>query len=454
MAVRYKFRNSLRGYLMNTADVISVAGLQTFDSRKVMALLMRPDIAFALVWIAVFLAYNFRLVGYFPDPHWKVVAMVSGSLAIGVASTFLWRRLLQPSFASYPKLPSSGIWRRVIFVSLAVWLIGFTAIIVYSGGMPIYWYSAGIPKTYVDYGIPTFSGAWNTFRVVLAILVALSLVTQPKFDAVIAAVLALLTATVIFEINRGGFILYSFNVLAACILIAPTLRRQIMWVVVVSVVTLGGIYGMGNIRATEPKAATAIGGAFEQSVESEATGSGAVIAKSQDVLETKRAVIAQSQALSWIYLYLTTSVANLHHAAAQELQPPPSPAFHTLYPMLPSVIRPVMPEESRYPLPLLSAGYTMTTAYGPFVADFGFVGASIVMGLQLAIGTLVFLLARRALWALILMPMFFATTALSFFTNYFFTLLMPFHAALAVGATLLLSRLCEAGNRSGKKNGA
>lgn len=99
-----------------------------------------------------------------------------------------------------------------------------------------------------------------------------------------------------------------------------------------------------------------------------------------------------------------------------------------------------MPEESRYPLPLLVAGYTMTTAYGPFVADFGFLGASLAMGLQLALGTLVFMLARRSLWAMILAPMFFATTILGFFTNYFFTLLMPFHAALAVGmAWVLLS---------------
>jgi hypothetical protein len=405
------------------ADALPSAAIQTVNSRKLLTLLMRPDIAFALVWAAVFVAYGLHLVGYFPEPDWKVIAMISGSLAIGVASTFLWQRLLKTN-SGRMAMPDAGNWRRIIFAALAVWLVGFAAIVVYSGGMPIFWYPAGIPKTYVDYGMPTFSGAWNTFRVVLAILAVLYLTVQPKLDTAVAAVLVFLTATVIFEINRGGFILYAFNILAAGVLIAPTLRRQVAWISIVSVVALCGICGAGIIRVTDPKAAAAIGGAFEQNGGPERTGSGAVI--------------ANSQALSWVYLYLTTPIANLHHAATQELKPPASPAFNTLYPMLPSVIRPVMPAESRYPLPLLVAGYTMTTAYGPFVADFGFFGASLAMGLQLALGSLIFMLARRSLWALILAPMFFATTALGFFTNYFFTLLMPFHAALAVGAAWLL----------------
>ena len=51
------------------------------------------------------------------------------------------------------------------------------------------------------------------------------------------------------------------------------------------------------------------------------------------------------------------------------------------------------------------------------------------------------MLARKHLWALILAPMFFATTVLGFFTNYFFTLLMPFHAVLGIAVMLLLPRL-------------
>ena len=409
---------------MNYPDALPVTQRQAFDGRRFLTVLVRPDVAFALIWAAVFAAYELRLAEYFPDANWKVTAMIAGSLALGVGSAILWPRLL-PQGAPLA-LPDPVLLKRAVFVALAVWIVGFVAIVVYSGGMPIYWYPAGIPKTYVDYGMPTFSGAWNTFRVVIAIVATLYLVTRPKLDIAVSLVLVFLTATVICEINRGGFILYAFNVLAAGVLVAPNLRRQVAWVVVVSIVSLASIYGMGAVRATDAKAAHAISGAFTRLDGSAVTGTGAVV--------------AQSQAASWVYLYLTTPIANLHYAATLDLQPSPSPAFHTLYPMLPSVIRPVMPEESRYPLPLLVGGYTMTTAYGPFVADFGFLGASIAMGLQLAIGTLVFTLARRHLWALILAPMFFATVALSFFTNYFFTLLMPFHAALAVGAWLVLVR--------------
>ena len=407
------------------------------DNRRLLIMLVRPDVTFALLWIVVFAAYQLRLTGFFPDPQLTVIAMIVGSLAIGFGSTLLWRRLLRPS-QSPLTLPNPRMWRPVIFSGLAIWLVGFVAIIIYSDGMPIYWYTAGVPKTYVDYGMPTFSGAWNTFRVVLAILASLYLISRPKLDIAVALVLVFLTATAICEINRGGFVLFALNVLAAGILLAPTLRRQIGWIVLVSVISLVSIYGMGSARATDPKAAAAVAVALAPRDGAVSIDGGGSAGAGAGAGAGVAAVVSNSQALSWVYLYLTTPIANLHYAAAKELRPPQSPAYNTLYPMLPSVIRPVIAEEFRYPLPLLSPGYTMTTAYGPFVADFGFLGASLAMGLQLALGTLVFMLARRSLWALILAPMFFATAALSFFTNYFFTLLMPFHACLAVGVGQLL----------------
>ena len=400
------------------------------DSRRFLLLLVRPDIAFALIWALVFALYSLRLVDFYPEPQWQVLAMVAGSLAIGLASSVVWSRLAGRTelfSAAKDALPAGDIGWSVIRPLLAVWIAGFLVIIAFSGGMPLYWYLAAVPRTYLDYGQPTFTGPWNTLPVVNGILAAFYLVRKPRFDYGLALVLAFLTLTVVMEVNRGGFVLYALNLLAAGVLVASTLKRQVLWAVVALTITLACVTVMGEVRSADPKAAAAVKSSFVPSDGSKPQG--------------VRASVSRSRAISWAYLYMTSPIANLHNAATLDIPPAPFPGFYSLYPLLPSVVRPVLPDELRYPLPLLQKSYTMTTAYGPAVADFGFLGASIAMGLQLALGTLVFMLARKHLWALILAPMFFATTVLGFFTNYFFTLLMPFHAVLGIAVMLLLPRL-------------
>ena len=398
----------------------------TIDARLFPRLLVRPEIAFALIWGLVFALYSWDIVDFFPPAQWPVLLMVGGSLVIALAFALLWGHLARtwPAHDPATVLPDSIRMRSMVYALLALWLAGFAFIVIRSDGVPFYWYLADIPRTYVEYGVPTFSGAWNTLRVVIAILAVFCLMQRPRFDWAMIAVVGFLTFTVALEVNRGGLVLFALNVVAAGILAAPTLRRQLIWALAIMAIVLGGISVMGGVRANTAQLAAEVEGGFAPEGGEPATG--------------LRLAVSRSQVGAWAYLYLTTPVANLHNAAIGTLSPPPYPGFHTLYPMLPSIIRPDLPSEQRYPLPLLQPGYTMTTGYGPFVVDFGFVGASIAMGLQLAVGGLIFVLSRRYLWALILAPMFFATQALSFFTNYFFTLLMPFHAALAIALALLL----------------
>lgn len=393
--------------------------------RSYFKLLIRPEIAFAITWVIVLSLYSLDIVDFFPPPQWKVLATVAGSLTIGIIFAALWRRheKKHQSYQKYFDLASMlANSRPILYSLLAIWIVGYIFIVLYSGGVPMYWYAAKIPKTYIEYGVPTFSGAWNTLRIVISIIVVFCLVRAQRLDFAILLTLAFLTLTVTLEVNRGGLVLYGLNIFAAGVLAAPTLKRQLLWIASITFVIVSGVVVMGSVRANTPQLQAEAVGGFAPENGDPATG--------------LRLEMSKSQGAAWIYFYMTTPLANLYYAATQELEPPPYPGFYTLYPMAPTILRPEMPPERRYPLPLLKEGYTMTTAYGPSVADFGFWGASVLMGLQLALGALVFSLARRHLWALIVAPMLFATTVLGFFTNYFFTLLMPFHVFLAIAVSM------------------
>jgi hypothetical protein len=402
-------------------------------------LLMRPDVAFALIWLLVLGIYSPAMVNFYPEPQLGVFLIVLGSVAIAALGSFLLPKPKDREVA--PKLPSIIFGTPFILTMCAIWVIGFALIIVYSGGLPYFWAMQGVERYYYDYGIPTFSGAWNTFRIVIAIVATIALVQGASWRWAPALVIALLTLTVVGEVNRGGYVLYCMNIVAAGVLAAPSLRRQLAWATLLLIVTLGGIYGIGGIRTADAKAAVAISSPFEQPDAATTAESVARLEAAPGYFKSLHKVAADTPAISWVYLYLTTPVANLHKAAAGILAPPPFPGFYSLYPFLPTIIRPDLAVEDRYPLPLASLAYTMSSAYSTYIADFGFIGASIGMGLQLLLGVWIFNLARGHVWALLAAPMFFAISTLSFFTNYFLTLLTPFHLALAVLLGVVVPRV-------------
>ncbi|MBB4051298.1 hypothetical protein GGR20_000916 [Devosia subaequoris] len=395
-------------------------------------MLMRPDVAFALIWVLVLGLYSPAMVNFYPDPQPTVYLMVFGTLAIALVGSFLLPRPQDASRTPISTLPSVIFDSRFILAMCATWMVGFALIIIYSGGLPYFWAIKGTDRYYFDYGVPTFSGAWNTFRIVIAILATVALVRSDNWRWVPALVLAFLTLTVVGEVNRGGYVLYCMNVVAAGVLAAPSFKRQLAWVILLLAVTLGGIYGIGGIRTADAKAVVAITSPFEQPTTRTPEEEEQLLEEAAPWVFAMHDAIIENPALSWVYLYLTTPVANLHKAAAGTLATPPFPGFYSLYPFLPTIVRPEIAVEDRYPLPLASKAYTMSSAYSTLIADFGFIGASIAMGLQLLLGIWVFNLARRHLWALLMAPMFFAISMLSFFTDYFLTLLTPFHLLLAL----------------------
>lgn len=404
-------------------------------------MLMRPDVAFALIWLLVLGLYSPAMVNFYPNPQLTIYLMVLGSLAIALVGSFLLPRQQDAARPPVSTLPSIIFDSRFILAMCVTWMVGFALIIIYSGGLPYFWAIEGIERYYYDYGIPTFSGAWNTFRIVIAIVATIALVRSDTWRWVPALVLAFLTLTVVGEVNRGGYVLYCMNVVAAGVLAAPSFKRQLAWVMLLLAVTLGGIYGIGGIRTADAKAVVAITSPFEQPTTRTAEEEKLLLDQSAPWIRAMHDAIIENPALSWVYLYLTTPVANLHMAAAGTLATPPFPGFYSLYPFLPTIVRPEIAVEDRYPLPLASIAYTMSSAYSTLIADFGFVGASISMGLQLLIGIWVFNLARRHLWALLMAPMFFAISMLSFFTDYFLTLLTPFHLLLALILGLAVPRI-------------
>lgn len=409
------------------------------DYRKYLTVLMRPDAAFAAIWLLVLAIYSPAIVNFFPEPSTTIFLMVAGSIAIAAGGSFLLERFTPSAVAAPPPTDLVIFSTPFILAVFAVWTAGFALIIAYSGGLPVFWSIEGLDRYYYDYGVPTFSGAWNTLRIVISILATIALVRSSSFRWVLALIIALLTLTVVAEINRGGYVLYCLNVVAAGALVAPSFKRQVAWVAVLAIATLGGIYGIGSVRSIDAKATVAIAAPFEVAQGATDT-TNPTAAQPTAVTKAVRDLMEKSAAVSWVYLYLTTPIANLHLAANETLKAAPFPGFYSLYPFLPSVIRPDLLPEDRYPLPLASLAYTMSSGYGTYIADFGFAGASVIMGLQLLLGIWVFKLARYHVWAQILFPMFFAISMLSFFTNYFVTLLTPFHMALAVLLGVIIPR--------------
>jgi len=112
---------------------------------------------------------------------------------------------------------------------------------------------------------------------------------------------------------------------------------------------------------------------------------------------------------------------------------PPYLPYHSIQAFFPSFIRAKIFTAAIHPLPLVRKEFTATSFYGPFLADFGiYASAAIVIALQAAVSYCYLKGKTNRPFFKLAYATLFAALCLSFFYNYFFSLVTIFYLALCV----------------------
>jgi hypothetical protein len=121
----------------------------------------------------------------------------------------------------------------------------------------------------------------------------------------------------------------------------------------------------------------------------------------------------------WAWSYLVSPLGNVNYAASLGIQPVFWPA-NTLGAIVPSFIGvPLGLRATEYPIPLITSSLNATSMYAPLMADFGLLGAAMLMSALQIFASYAYGMARRGdLLYVIFYPALFGCLALSIFYNY------------------------------------
>ena len=375
----------------------------------------RPHLIFAITWLLTFVlagTIETNLSVAFPP---TIYAVVFGSIAIFYAAFVLMQLLLPkpPGAARFPRPDNIDLMILSSFnVRLfAIWVVGFAATIVYSGGIPIYWRLIGDARNYVDFGMPTVSGLFNMFRCfIVAGTVALVVLGRARrIDLVVGGICL---ASAFAEISRGSIVSVVLHGVAMVALFRPLRGRELMFGLLFLWVSLNTFEYIGNTRTTgyDANFGEVLGGTFE--------GEGYL---SQYV---------------WTFIYLTSPFNNLAHALAQNFVPPMVP-YYTLQPLVPTALRNLLFTPGDYPIELLNEAFNATTAYAPMIADFGPWIAMAIFSVVALLMSIAYVAAKRgSLLGMLVYPPIFTSVTLSFFYAYFFALPIVLYPVLAAAYML------------------
>lgn len=368
----------------------------------------RPDVAFLALWsICTLLAIS--------APEGLKVDFEASFLYLilfNITTFFVIYRVIAACYGQV-RLPAknlvsereSACLYRFIKRCFVVWLVIYPIVVVYSGGLPIVWLVLGDSRTYVDFGVPSLSGALNMLRAFMfagCILLFLRQFRKPG--------LLLMPAVLLFssfsEISRGNMVVLLLHGVAIIAIMRPlklrTMLRGVLWVLFF-IVAFGLLGDMRN------------------------EGSGVMGMVSEDSI-----FASVPSGFLWVYLYITTPINNVNYAVAQGIEPLYAP-FFSVQSLLPTIIRGAVFEEQQYPITLAFESFNATTFYGPLLADFGMIGAAIVIVcLQIIVSYLHVRMKRGSIAHLLIYPAFYMSLLMSVFYIFFFSMTTVLYPLLAV----------------------
>lgn len=383
--------------------------------------LSRPDYIYAAIWGVVY------SLSYFVESNSKYdFSPEISALVLGNIISFFVVYKLVGFFLNGSKETDGLNFQAHDFIRLKdftklllkIWIPLYLLNVVVSDGLPAYWVIIGDPRTYVDYGIPTMSGFLNMIRAFMfSVSIMLFLKSKNKKELYLPVIFI---ATSILEVSRGGLTVLLLHGVGMYVLCKKN-SIGTLFLMLVGLVLFILIFGwLADFR----------GG--HVSIE--------------DIAGNDSIFVSLPTGFFWVYTYITTPINNVNYAYSMGIEPLYYPYF-SIMSLLPTVIRGLVFPDTGYPIALAVDAFNATSFYSPLLADFGLIGAGLVVVLlQIVVSYVHLKAANGCLFHFLLYPVLYMCILLSTFYMFFFsmvTIMYPFVAYACTKYNLA---------RRGKKN--
>ncbi len=369
--------------------------------------LSRPDVLFAICWGGALVLSSAIPLSLSVEADSRVQWLVCTNIASFFAIYAIVNRMTGPQVRG-PVIDvlRRGSWDEKILwrfmrVMLGIWATLWVVTIIWSGGLPVFWLLLGTGRTYIDFGVPTLSGQLNMMRAfVFSASILLYLQTRrPRY--VLLSVFLMITT--IFEVSRGGVLVLLAHGIGMLLLRRPLTGSGVLRLVAGAALIVVGFGAMGEFRGTT-------------------LDSDALVGDQGWILQAPVGVL-------FVLLYLVSPINNLYYAA-DSIHPSFTP-YYTSAALFPSIIRTVLYPDNDYPVELKSDSFNATTFYSPLLADFGWLGAAVLVCLIQWVCSYVHVRARRgSYFHTLVYPPLFMSVFLSVFYMYFLSLITVLYPVL------------------------
>lgn len=287
--------------------------------------------------------------------------------------------------------------RRFTITLFKIWVMGFFINIAASGGLPLFWVMAGDVRTYSSFGIPTFSGLFNMIRMFIVIAIVICAVNKSSTPKYITLILIF---SFIAELNRASILFALLGAVGAFLLfnkLRPVNLLKISLAAIFFVVSFAFI------------------------AEFREAGRGGYVSPS----EYFNVDVVKFGAIMYLPLYYLSPLNNLYYQFSLGFEPTYTPYF-TFQSLLPTVIRDIVfNAKTEYSVEFASEVFNTTPYIANILSDFGLIGSVFVVTIIQFVCCYTFIRATRlSLEHCIFSSVLWAATALSVFTNLYFSLIV------------------------------
>lgn len=369
--------------------------------------LSRPDISYVLIWGLAFSLIQMVEMDYI----YPMQADVTMLIGINIVSFWLIYVLMRHMFRTIRgplayELPDMEIYSLSRFCTwlFIVWVPFYLLAVIFSGGLPVYWLLSGSALTYVDFGIPTFSGLLNMIRTFIFSAGLLVFLNTKKRSALALPLIMLCSG--LAEVSRGNLTVMLMHGVGIYLLYTRNMFRTFLFAMIMGTVF---IYMFGVL--------------------SEFRGG---VTPVEELVGEDSVFLSLPEGVFWVYTYLASPLNNINYAYLQGIEPLFYP-FHSLQPLVPTVIRNMIFPASEYPIELAVEAFNATTFYAPLIVDFGIVGAGLsVIVLQFITAYFHVKAKTGHIFYILAYPALFMCVVMSIFYMYFFSMVVVFYPLLVM----------------------
>lgn len=373
--------------------------------------LSRPDWLFAFIWaIPLILVWRFPLP-FFEPLHTLTLLLIGGNILTFFIVYNFMRYLLGSKAKKTRKVIDENEIRsfeKFLNLSLPIWIFLYLIPVIVNGGAPLIWILTEDTRTYTDFGIPSYSGFIYMLRAFLLMISFQVYIYTRRIKFLLVCFLFLFTAFIV-EASRGNGIVLLLHPIGLYLFLNKIPIKKIFKIVIYAVF-FGVLFGiLENFRYLNSE---------NYNIKS----------RFEDIVGVEPGNVLLIYLLPF-YLYITTPLQNVNLLASINLQIDFIPYYSTQG-LFPTFIRSFIFKPKDYGV-LLNEGFNTTSFYTPFIRDFGFLGAFIIVVFIQFVVSFVHIKGRieNGFFYKLFYPVLFMSVVLSPFSLFFtslVTVLFPF----------------------------